>query len=48
MSIFTKLLRKLTQECLFSINNRLIKQVDCCPMGGMYFHSFKYAKRMKI
>ena len=26
-SIFTKLLRKLTQECVFSINNRLIKQV---------------------
>ena len=33
-SIFTKLLRKLTQKCVFSINNRLIKQVDGCPMGG--------------
>ena len=32
--IFTKLLRKLTQEYVFSFNNRLIKQVDGCPMGG--------------
>ena len=33
-SIFTKLLRKLTQESVFSINNRFIKQVNGCPMGG--------------
>ena len=33
-SIFIKLLKKLTQECVFTINNRLIKQVDGCPMGG--------------
>ena len=33
-SIFVKLLKKLTQECVFTINNRLIKQVDGCPMGG--------------
>ena len=32
-SIFIKLLKKLTQECVFTINNRLIKQVDGCPMG---------------
>ena len=32
--IFTNLLKKLTQECMFSINNRLIKQIDGCPMGG--------------
>ena len=32
-STFTKLLRKLTQECVFSINNRLIIQVDGYPMG---------------
>ena len=25
---------KLTKECVFSINNRLIKQIDGCPMGG--------------
>ena len=34
-SIFTKLLQKLTQECVFPSNNRLIKQVDGCPMGGL-------------
>ena len=33
-SIFTKLLRKLTQGCVFLINNRLIKEVDGCPMSG--------------
>ena len=33
-SIFKKLLRKLTKECAFSVNNRLIKQIDGCPMGG--------------
>ena len=34
-SAFTKLLRKLAQEWVFSINNRLIKQVDGCPMVGL-------------
>ena len=33
-SIFKKLLIKLTKECVFSANNRLIKQIDGCPMGG--------------
>ena len=33
-SIFKKLLNKLTTECVFSANNRLIKQIDGCPMGG--------------
>ena len=32
--IFIKLLRELTQKCVFSITNRLIKQVNVCPMGG--------------
>ena len=32
VKIFKKLLRKFTQECVFSNNNRLIKQVDGCPM----------------
>ena len=32
-SIFIKLLKKLSQECVFTINNRLIKQVNGCPMG---------------
>ena len=33
-SIFKKLLLKLTKECVFSVNNWLIKQIDGCPMGG--------------
>ena len=33
-SIFAKLLRKLPQEWVFSIKNRLIKQVDGSPLGG--------------
>ena len=33
-SNFKKLLIKLTKECTFSLNNRLIKQIDRCPMGG--------------
>ena len=33
-SIFKKLLIKLTKEFTFSVNNRLIKQIDGCPMGG--------------
>ena len=33
-SVFKKLLIKLTKECTFSVNNRLIKQIDGCPMGG--------------
>ena len=32
--IFKKLLRKFTKECTFSVNNRLIKQIDGCPMDG--------------
>ena len=30
----TKQLWKLPQECAFSIDNRLIKQINGCPMGG--------------
>ena len=33
-SIFKKLLNKLTPECVFSVNDRLIKQIDGCAMGG--------------
>ena len=32
---FKKLLLKLTKECVFSMNNKLIKQVDGCPMGDL-------------
>ena len=27
------MLKKLNQECVFSINNRRIKQTDGCPIG---------------
>ena len=32
--IMKRLLKKLTLDCLFSINDRLIKQVDGCAMGN--------------
>ena len=32
--IMKRLLKRLTSDCLFSINNRLIKQVDGCAMGS--------------
>ena len=34
-SIFKKLLLKLTKECVFSVNNRSIKRIDGCLMGGL-------------
>ena len=33
-SIFKETLMKLTKELVFSVNDRLIKQIDGCPMGG--------------
>ena len=33
-SIFKKLLIKSMKECTLSVNNRLLKQTDVCPMGG--------------
>ena len=33
-SIFKKLLIKLTKKSVFSANDRLIKQIDGCPMGS--------------
>ena len=33
-SIFKKLLIQITKESTFSVNNRLIKQIDGCTMGG--------------
>ena len=32
--IFCRLLEILTQNCIFSVNNKLVKQVDGCPMDG--------------
>ena len=32
--IYKKLLIKLTKECTFSVNNRLIKKINGCFMGG--------------
>ena len=33
-SSFKKLFVKLTKDCVFYVNSRLIKQIDGCPMGG--------------
>ena len=48
-SIFKKLLVKLTQECVFSVNSRLIKRIDGCPVGGSksIFFSDIYMCKMK-
>ena len=35
--IFKKKLNKLTTEFVFAANNRLIKKIDGCPMGGPIF-----------
>ena len=32
--IFRRLLDKLTKNCVFSMNNTLVKQIEGCPMGG--------------
>ena len=32
--IFRRVLEKLTQNCVFSVNNKPVKQVHGCPMGG--------------
>ena len=48
-SIFKKMLLKLIKECVFSVNNRLIKQTDGCPMGGPICVIFSdiYVSRME-
>ena len=33
-SIFKTFLLKITKECVFSVNNKLIKQIGDCPLGG--------------
>ena len=32
--VFRRLLEKLTQNCVFSVNNKLVKQGDDCLKGG--------------
>ena len=32
--IFSRLFDKLTQNCVFSVKKKVVKQVDGCPMGG--------------
>ena len=39
-SIFKKFLWKLTQKCVFSVNNRLKNQIVGIPMGGPIFVVF--------
>ena len=48
-SIFKTFLLKLTKECVFSVNNKLIKQIDDCPLGGSIFVVFSdiYVSKME-
>ena len=32
--IFRRLFEKLTKNCVFSVNDKLVKQIEECPMGG--------------
>ena len=36
------MLLKLTKECVFSVTNRLIKQTDGCPMGGLISNDYNF------
>ena len=35
-----KLLFKLTKGCVFSVTEKLLRQVDICPMGGPIYVVF--------
>ena len=37
---FKRLLERLTGECIFSVNGRLMKQIDGCQMGGPLSKTF--------
>ena len=39
-SVFKKLLNKLCKGCTFLADDRLIRQVQGCPMGGSDFSCF--------
>ena len=47
--IFRRLLEKLIKNCVFSVNDKLVKQVEGCPMGGAIsvIMSGIYMKRME-
>ena len=47
--IFCCLLEKLTENCVFSVNNKLVKQIEGYPMGGAIsvIVSGIYMKRME-
>ena len=32
--IYPRLLEKLTKNCVFSVNDKLVKQIEGCPVGG--------------
>ena len=39
-SMFKKLLLKLLKECVFSVNDRLLRQIGGCPIGGPIYVVF--------
>ena len=40
-----KLLFRLTKGCVFSVTEKLLRQVDMCPMGGPISIAFADVKR---
>ena len=46
--IFRRLLIKLATECTFKVNNRFLKQVDGCIMGGALSVTFSHIYMVKM
>ena len=43
-----KLLFKLTKRCVFSVTEKLLRQVDICPMGGPISVVFLFMSKMEL
>ena len=43
-----KLLFKLTKRCVFSVTEKLLGQVDVCPMGGPISVVFLFMGKMEL
>ena len=46
--IFRRLLLKLAAECTFKVNNRFLKQVDACTIGGLLSVTFSDIYMVKM
>ena len=47
-SVFKKLLMKLTKECIFLVNSRLIKQIDVRPKDELFEKLNTYHDSIKL